>query len=285
MTVTALLLARDESGRIEHALASLEPLVDDALVVDTGSADDTRELARAAGATVIERPWVSFAHNRSEALQLARDRGGYLLMVDADMTVLETGARHDLTADAYTVPVLDGLRTWRLPLLTRAAHPFEYRGAAHAYLASDVPSTQEPTDWVAVQGGKGASREKLERDVVALTAAFADDPSDARTVFYLARSHDDLDHVDDAIRWYRLRVQMGGWPEEVYYARYRLGCLLSTHVSFADGAAELLAAWDDARHRAEALRALATAAAAVADKTPLPDDGLFLHPDAYGRAA
>lgn len=283
MTVTGLMLARDESGRIEHALASLQPLVDDVLVVDTGSVDDTRDLARSAGATVVERPWVGFAHNRTEALELARARDGYLLMVDADMTVLETGERHELSADAYLVPVLDGLRTWRLPLITKASHPFEYRGAAHAYLASDLPSTQEPTGWVAVKGGKGASPEKIERDVVSLTAEFAADPTNTRTVFYLARSHDDLDHVDEAISWYRLRVQMGGWAEEVYYARYRLGCLLSSHVSFADGASELLAAWNGSRHRAESLRALAAAATAVADKTPMPDDGLFLHPTAYGR--
>lgn len=278
-----MILARNESGRIKHALATVGQVCDSALVVDTGSEDDTRELARDAGATVIERPWEGFARNRTEALHLASGHGDYLLMFDADMTLHVTGERPVLEADAYMLPILDGPLKWRLPLLTRAGHPFEYRGAAHAYLHSPVSTRREPTDWLSIDGGKGASREKLEQDIRLLNDAFAADPDDARTVFYLARTHDDLDHVDQAIQWYRLRVAMGGWNQETYYAQYRLGCLLSEHVAFSQGAAELLSAWRSLPERAEALRALANAANSVADKTPQPADGLFLHPGAYRK--
>ncbi len=35
-----------------------------------------------------ERPWVDFATNRNEALFLAKDRGDYLLFIDADETAV-----------------------------------------------------------------------------------------------------------------------------------------------------------------------------------------------------
>ena len=40
-----------------ESIRSLLPLVDELVVVDTGSRDRTREMARAAGATVVEHPW------------------------------------------------------------------------------------------------------------------------------------------------------------------------------------------------------------------------------------
>ncbi len=288
MTVCLAMIARDAEATIERCLETVRPVIDHWTIVDTGSKDRTVKIARGAldgiPGSVHKRPWHGFATNRTQALELARPTADYVLMVDADMTVNIDGDRPELTADAYMLRILGGNLTWRLPLLTKATHPFEYRGAAHAYLASDRPALHEPTDWIAIDGGKGATVEKLERDLGLLSRAFADDPSDTRTVFYLARTHDDLDHVHEAITWYRLRVAMGGWAEEVYYSRYRLGVLLGENVAFADAAPELVRAWQDAPHRAEALRALANLASTVADNLPQPD-GLFIHPGAYRKEA
>lgn len=279
------MIARDAQATLPRCLETVRPVIDHWTIVDTGSLDDTPQVALEAldgvPGQLHHRPWVNFAHNRTEALELASGTADYLLMVDADHTVTVHGERPDLQADAYMIPVRSGNLTWRLPLLTRAKHPFRYKGAAHAFLSSDVPTSRQPLDWLTVDGGAGATRDKLERDLGLLTRAFADDPTDTRTVFYLARTHDDLDNVDQAIQWYRVRAAMGGWHEEVHYSRYRLGILLGEHVSFADAVPVLYEAWQDAPHRAEALRALGNLAHSVADKTPQPADGLFVHRDAY----
>lgn len=288
MSIGLVLIVRDEADKIARTLERVKPVADHWTLVDTGSTDRTIEAARDAmdgvPGMVFEEPWQGFAKTRTLALGLARDTADYLLMLDADHTVHVEGAQPELTADSYMLRVRDSIE-WRLPLLTRAAHPFEYRGAAHAYLHSDQATRTENLDWLWIDGGGGVTREKLERDRSALEAAYAEDPRDTRTVFYLAQTYKDLGLVDEAIRFYRLRVEMGGWAEEVYMARYELGCLLSTHVEFRQGAAELLRAWEDRPTRAEALRALATAAHAVADKTPQPDDVLFVQPHAYRKVA
>lgn len=285
MAIALVTIARDAADALPAMLESALPHVDQALIIDTGSVDDTRKIARRHGCKVLRRKWRNFAVNRTQLLREGANLGAdYLLMLDADHTLHADGDRPGLDADSYMLRIRGNLE-WRLPLLTRARHPFEYRGAAHSYLASDAPTRTENLDWLSIDGGPGASREKLDRDLPLLEAEFLDQPGNARTVFYLAQTHRFLGNIDQAIGYYRLRADMGGWQEETYYARYQLGCLLCEHVSFAQGAGELLRAWNQRRTRAEALRALANAANSVADKLDQPDDVLFVTPAAYRKAA
>lgn len=273
-------LVRDEVTNIERVITQCADVVDHITVLDTGSTDGTQEIARALGADVYEREWNGFGPSRTALLELVRRSGtDFTLMLDADHTLHVEGERPDLDADEYMIRVRDD--GGRLPLLTRTDHPFRYEGVAHAYLVTDEPPRVEHTEWLSIDGGPGASREKIERDLVLLKQAHEDDPNDRRTCFYLAQSYRDLGMVDEAIHYYKKRAQMGGWAEEVYWARYQAGCLLAEHVSFQQGAHHLLAAWESRPCRVEALRALANSANAVAAKTPVPDDVLFVRPAAY----
>jgi glycosyltransferase involved in cell wall biosynthesis len=277
------MLVRDEEDTVFEALNNAAKVVETVTIVDTGSKDSTREIVRDClrmmPGELHEREWRGFGPNRTELLALAQGSADYHLMLDADHKLHVEGERPELTADSYMIRVRDD--GGRLPLLTRDGHPFEYRGVAHSYLASDVPTRTEQTDWLSIDGGPGASVEKLQRDRDLLEKAFLADTSDRRTVFYLAQTYRDLDMVAEAIRFYRLRAEMGGWDEEVYWARHQLGCLLCEHVAFSAGAPELLKAWQARPSRNEALRALANAANSVADKTAVPDDVLFVRRGAY----
>lgn len=283
-TIGLAMLVKDEAETLPETLPAILPAIDAWTIMDTGSRDNTRQVVRKLLADhpgeLLERPFDGFGPSRTALLAAARDRSDYTLMLDADHVLHVHGDRPDLTADAYLLRIEDA---WggSLPLLTRSDHPFEYRGVAHSYLASDQSPTIEPTDWLTVDGGPGASVEKLERDLELLTEEFAKNPNDPRTVFYLAQTHRDLDQPHEAIRFYRLRAEMDGFDEETYYARYQLGVLLSGHVGFAEGADELLKAWRSRPHRVEALRALAAHAEHVADKYPVPTDRLFVNPADY----
>ncbi|MCX5949758.1 MAG: glycosyltransferase, partial [Cyanobacteria bacterium] len=62
------MIVRDEAARLERCLASVAGFVDEIIVVDTGSQDDTIAIARAWGATVHQRPWPGdFAAARNQA--------------------------------------------------------------------------------------------------------------------------------------------------------------------------------------------------------------------------
>ena len=81
--ITLCLIARDEEAMLPACLESVRGAVDEIVLVDTGSRDRTVEIARAAGAKVVEQAWRDdFSAPRNEALRLAT--GQWVLQLDAD---------------------------------------------------------------------------------------------------------------------------------------------------------------------------------------------------------
>jgi len=285
VTVCLVAIVRDATESIDRMLASAAPHIDGAVIVDTGSEDDTREKIRAHDYEPFEREWVSFSHNRTEALALARGSADYLLMLDADMTLDYPAELPPLTADVYEGTLSLGGLDYTLPILIRGDREWRYEGVAHACLTSDQPYTSEVLPSLRIHVEPSTGPEKLERDLAALSQAHAADPLDARTAFYLAQTYNDLGRPEEAAALYRARAELPGWDEETFYARYRLGCLIGEHIHGLDGMRELLAAYEMRPGRAEPLRALARLADSIADKIPYPNDRLFVHRDAYKRTA
>lgn len=85
--LSAVLIVRDEQDRLPLCLASLRDVVDEVVVADTGSVDQTVGVARAMGARVVHVPWTDdFAAARNAAL--AHARSDWVLHVDADEVVV-----------------------------------------------------------------------------------------------------------------------------------------------------------------------------------------------------
>ena len=94
-------IAKDEAAFLQRCLASVAGLVDEIVVVDTGSCDDTPKVARGAGARVFSPPWqddFSQARNRS----LAAARGEWILVLDCDEVLAR--ADHDRLRDLLADP-------------------------------------------------------------------------------------------------------------------------------------------------------------------------------------
>src|SRR5262249_18394376 len=101
------MIVKNEAPVIARGLASVRPILDYCVIVDTGSNDGTQNAIRPAMADLPgelhERPWRDFGHNRTEALHLARSHGDYTLIIDAD-DVLELACDFRmprLNADSY----------------------------------------------------------------------------------------------------------------------------------------------------------------------------------------
>jgi glucosyl-3-phosphoglycerate synthase len=126
--VSVVLPALDEEptvGEIVTGVLTLGPLVDELIVIDSGSVDRTADVARAAGATVHHRddilPAVGSRPGKGEVLwkALAVTKGDILVYVDADLTDFKphfvTGLLGPLLADPdllmvkafYDRPLLD----------------------------------------------------------------------------------------------------------------------------------------------------------------------------------
>jgi len=148
--LTLCLIAKNEESMLPGCLESVRGVVDEIVLVDTGSTDRTMDLARAAGATVLERPWDDdFSAPRNLAAEHAR--GDYILMLDADER-LAPGAGKALKAAARRGGFHLGMV--RLHNATRRdASPAEVvGGAARAGTVMVLPRVFKRADGLAWRG-------------------------------------------------------------------------------------------------------------------------------------
>lgn len=302
------MIVKNEAPVIRRCLQSLRPLIDAWIVVDTGSSDGTqalvRETLRDLPGELHERPWVDFATNRSEALELARPLGEYLFVIDADETLQwpENFEWPELTADAYSLSMRFGDTTYHRPCLLRAALGWRYRGVLHEYVECDSEfrgaHLDGPSVLVRAEGARSRNPRKFYDDAQVLQRALDREPDNARYRFYLAQSYRDAGESALAIEHYRKRVAMGGWYEEVWYASLQIAVLLERTVAPpADVAHAYLSAYGLRPTRAEPLvelarfhrlrgeHALALLYARPAAYMACPDDRLFIDAAVYAWRA
>ena len=83
LKLSLCMIARDEEDQIGKALQSVDGLVDEIIVVDTGSTDRTMEIIKEFGGKLVESEWKDdFSQARNLALNAAT--GDYILFMDAD---------------------------------------------------------------------------------------------------------------------------------------------------------------------------------------------------------
>lgn len=262
------MIVKNEAPVIERCLTSVKPWIDHWVIIDTGSSDGTQDIIRHCMAgisgTLHERVWRDFAHNRNEALTLARPHGDYLFFIDADETLqMEAGfAWQQLEADGYQFRCqLDEWQYLRNALV--AAHqPWRWEGVLHEYLTQESPHSWQilpgATIVVSRDGARARDTNTYLRDIEVLEKAARNEPDNPRYRFYLAQSYRDAGRLEDSIRVYRERCGMEGWDEERWFALFQIASLTELSGANSNEVREAyLAAYQARPHRAEPLSRLA----------------------------
>lgn len=278
-TITLCMIVKNESRVIERCLASVLPVIDHWVIVDTGSTDGTQEKILKFFENVgipgelYERPWKDFGHNRSEALQLAKDKADYSYMIDADeVLVFEPGFDPDkfkegLNADLYNIFALYGGTKYHRPQMTSNKKKFYYRGVLHEYVDCHDPiGTRDFArgfmNTPIQDGARSSNPKKYEDDAVkfeeALASGKVEEKDFNRYHFYLAQSYRDSQQWDKALQAYLKRADLGGWNEEVFYSLYQAGRIMEILEKPVDNIIQLyFRAYQTAPWRAESLWAAA----------------------------
>lgn len=206
LRISLCMIVRDEQDNLPRCLRSVRAVVDEMCLVDTGSRDRTREVARALGARVAERPWSDhFAEARNASLDLAG--GDWILVLDADEELVTPDARAVLEHFAaergprlgrVLVENVDPTAgTLGQALLTRffpRDPTVRYVGRVHEQVAcAERPVVRADTGLVVRHHGYATDaivrRDKLARNARLLEAALEDDHHDAYLHYQLARTH------------------------------------------------------------------------------------------------
>src|ERR1035437_6040364 len=168
------MIVRDEAAVIERCLVSVRPFIDYWVIVDTGSVDDTAQRIETALAGIPggldRRPWKKFVHNRTEALNLAKDHGDYLLFIDADESLRAPSGFvwPALTDDAYYLNAEYGATLYRRCALVSTRLEWKWSGVLHEFLESTPQTHIGHLEWphVVVQqdGARAHGPKTYEKD-------------------------------------------------------------------------------------------------------------------------
>lgn len=109
LAVSCTIIAQNERDRIGRAIASVQGVVDEIVVIDSGSTDGTQEYCRSLGARVIENPWPGFGPQKRFAEEQAKN--DWILNLDADEW-LSDALRAEL--DALFAAGEPQAKTWRI---------------------------------------------------------------------------------------------------------------------------------------------------------------------------
>jgi hypothetical protein len=269
-TICLNMIVKNEAAVIRRCLDSVLPVIDRWVIVDTGSSDGTQEIIREylqnKPGELYERPWRDFAANRTEALALARGKGNYTLIIDADDELaVETDTIPELTADSYTLEIADSGIIYRRPQIVKNALPFRYEGVLHEYVTCAGAGEAAHLEAIRMlrnhDGARRRDPEIFRRDAALLEAALKTETSPfliARYRFYLAQSYHDCGEQELALANDLIRAELGFWDEEIFISLYRAA---RTMERLGRPAAEVIAAYlraaDANPRRAEALHGAA----------------------------
>lgn len=233
-TVCLNMIVKNESPVIEKCLASVKGMIDYWVIVDTGSTDGTQQIIKNfmkdVPGKLYERPWVNFAHNRNEALDLARNKTDYIMLIDADeMLVFDKDfTKPALDKDVYIITTQQkGSSDYMRMFLLNTHLDWKWKGVIHEICESTQLKTMEHIKGVVnfsdtSAGNRSKDPKKYIHDAEVLEAALKNEPDNSRYQFYLAECYASAREFCMSLENYKKRAAMGGeHKEEVFWALFR----------------------------------------------------------------
>lgn len=231
--VTLTMIVKNEESNLPACLSSVADLVDEIVIVDTGSADRTKEIAIGHGAKLFDFPWNdSFSAARNESLKHAT--GEWVFWMDADDRIdaeNRTKLRQFFAnlpnenvgfvmkclclpdADTGTSTVVDHIRLFR----NHPGHRWTYR--IHEQILPSIRRQGGDVRWsdvvinhVGYQDSKVRKR-KLQRDLRLLSMEYEEQPNDPFTLFNLASVYQEQGRVAESLDLFQRSLQRSA-PED-----------------------------------------------------------------------
>jgi glycosyltransferase involved in cell wall biosynthesis len=247
--IAVLLMVKNETKCLKTTLDTVAGFADSIVVFDTGSTDNTIQILQDFSKEskiplrLKEGEFVDFSTSRNVSLDFADtyDDIDYLVLLDCNDQL-----RGGKELRAFCVEYYDSISTGFLLSqewwsgqydryynirLVKAHKGWRYRGSVHEWMkntgveeGSEPPVQKAPENIILYQdrtNDDDKSGKRFSRDKVLLLEDHRKDPTDARSVFYLAQTCSCLNQDDDSFYYYKLRSTMEGFHEEKFHSYLR----------------------------------------------------------------
>jgi tetratricopeptide (TPR) repeat protein len=216
------MIMRDEEEHLARCLASVQGVVDEIVIVDTGSVDRSVEIAESFGAHVLHEEWRGdFATPRNTGIDAAT--GDWILILDADEELMD-GARvrellHEEDLEGYCLREVNFIgeelgvesvvnSAFRL---FRNKPAYRYNGALHEQIMGAVdPVGGVCTRFVGIEihhygylEPTTRAKEKTDRNMAIVLDEVARKPTDSFTLFNAGVEYQRIGEHETALEYFR----------------------------------------------------------------------------------
>ncbi|MBD3233578.1 MAG: tetratricopeptide repeat protein [candidate division Zixibacteria bacterium] len=212
-TISLCMIVKDEEDNIARCINSIKDVVDQMVVVDTGSSDRTPDIAKELGAEVYFHPWKnSFSEARNNSIKYAS--GDWIIYLDADEELFEEDrelllqAARNTTCTAVSVQIFNPLQGelegfLRYTRMWRNRMGFYFDGIVHNQLIFDglvFPSKIRVRHYgYGYDDAKMAK--KYDRSEKLLLQQIEENPKNTFALFNLAQIKRGKRELDDVIKY------------------------------------------------------------------------------------
>lgn len=248
--ISLCMIVRNEEAQLSTCLEAARPYVDEMVVVDTGSTDQSMRIAQELGAVTGSFPWIDdFAAARNASLDLAS--GAWILYMDPDEilegddpNVLRKAAQNE-GMDAYFIDLYNLLtegsdqRDEKVPLLRFFRHRADIRfeGAVHEQVLPDSTRIGKlAAETYILHNGYLPTvverKGKLHRNLEILLKALAQPQEPLQRHYFLfqtAREYQRFGDWSQALDYYNQVIQESDHLRPVYWPlafQYSLECVI-----------------------------------------------------------
>lgn len=245
LLVVSLMVKDEESVMVD----TLKPLIDSGIksffIYDTGSTDKTIEVTKEyfkkrniENFYITQEPWKDYSTSRNRALDLTEEKfpnAIFMLMPDAEWYI-KNGEKllefckqnRNNSCPNHLIQLTSPTINFYTARLIKCKSKVRFEGAVHEIPNFCTNSKVPDVSFELRISQKGAEKtaKRFHRDLRLLLNSFIQDPTDARTVFYLAQTYQCLGDLVNAMKYYNFRIMLNRYDEDHYICHYRIAQIM-----------------------------------------------------------
>jgi tetratricopeptide (TPR) repeat protein len=239
--INICIMVKDAGDGFRDILTRNLPYMDRYTILDTGSTDNTidiiKEVLKDKRGELYEEPFINFRDSRNRLLDLAGDHCHFNIMLD-DTYVLNGKvrefldfARGDDVVSSYSL-VLEDLDTmYTSNRVTKPPLKLRYVNLVHEIIQSENNlNVSIPYEWGHIKDKNSdymtkRTKARKQKDIDVLMGMLEENPDEARTYYYIADSYICMKDWEKALKWFKKRAVMGGYPSEVQDSLYYIAVI------------------------------------------------------------